>query len=300
MNKLSVSIGIPAYNEQSNIVKLLHSVLSQKGDSFSLDQIAVFSDGSTDKTVEKIKEVGDARIMVIDNKDRVGQAAGQNEIIKRLTGDVILLLNADTLVGGDSFIEDAVQPFLQDAMVGMIGPRFEPVRPRTFFEKILNFSTDFKNDMFKSWNGGNNIYMCCGRARFFSKGFVKRLSWPTASSEDAYSYLACISQGYKFVYLDKPLVIYKLPDNYRDHMKQSTRFMVGPELMAKYFAVDLVMGSYAIPTGIKMASAVRYFLKNPLYFSFYVIILMLSKSKSLVNKNDASLWDVSESSKTLT
>ena len=52
MKKLTVTIGIPAYNEEKNIGRLLKSLSNQKGDDFTLNEIVVLSDGSTDMTNE--------------------------------------------------------------------------------------------------------------------------------------------------------------------------------------------------------------------------------------------------------
>jgi len=53
MKKLiTVSIGIPAYNEEANIGKLLSSLIKQKEAGFIIKEIIVVSDQSTDKTDE--------------------------------------------------------------------------------------------------------------------------------------------------------------------------------------------------------------------------------------------------------
>ena len=56
-NKLTLSIFIPAYNEEANIEHLLRSILSQKQDNFKLSDINVVSDGSSDKTEEIVLRV---------------------------------------------------------------------------------------------------------------------------------------------------------------------------------------------------------------------------------------------------
>lgn len=49
MKKLSVSVGIPAYNEEQNIASLIFGILKQKVNNITLKEIIVISDGSTDK-----------------------------------------------------------------------------------------------------------------------------------------------------------------------------------------------------------------------------------------------------------
>lgn len=294
----TVSIGIPALNEEANIKALLNSILSQKGD-FELKEIIIFSDCSTDNTVKFAKEINDARIKIIENNVRVGQAEGQNQIVKAVTGDYLILLNADVLLGDDTFIDKIIQPFLVNKKVGIVAPRIKPLQAETFFEKIINFSADLKQDMFISWNKGNNIYMCCGRARAFSKDCISHIVWPTSSSEDAYSYLVCLEKGFDFVYIDDAFVLYRSPENFNDHVKQSTRFMSGEKVMSKYFPESFVNDQYKIPFKITLKSAVKYFFKNPILFLLYFVVVVFCKIQSIFKKNTTSLWAVSASSKNL-
>ena len=48
--KLTVSVGIPAYDEEANIKSLLEAILQQRQENFILKSIIVVSDGSTDRT----------------------------------------------------------------------------------------------------------------------------------------------------------------------------------------------------------------------------------------------------------
>ena len=53
--KLTVTIGIPAYNEQENISCLLRSIIKQKAWSYRLQSVVVVCDGSTDGTLGKAR-----------------------------------------------------------------------------------------------------------------------------------------------------------------------------------------------------------------------------------------------------
>ena len=84
--KKSVSIGIPAYNEEENIKILLSSVLAQKQDNFIIKEIVVVSDGSTDETGNRVLEIRNKIIKLFKNNQRIGQVLTQNIIVKKLTG----------------------------------------------------------------------------------------------------------------------------------------------------------------------------------------------------------------------
>jgi len=79
--KLTVTIGIPAFNEEANIGFLLKDVLMQKTNSFKLTNILVSSDGSTDKTKFIVEAFKDKRIKLLANIERKGQSYRQNQIM---------------------------------------------------------------------------------------------------------------------------------------------------------------------------------------------------------------------------
>ena len=54
MNTQSITIGIPAYNEEANIKYLLKLLLNQKIKNAAIHEVIVVSDGSTDGTVLQV------------------------------------------------------------------------------------------------------------------------------------------------------------------------------------------------------------------------------------------------------
>ena len=76
--KPTISIGIPAYNEAENIQNLLRCILSQDMSLYTLEEIYVISDGSTDRTVEEASSIADSRIKVTDVKERIGKSEHLN------------------------------------------------------------------------------------------------------------------------------------------------------------------------------------------------------------------------------
>ncbi len=299
MNKPTVSIGIPAYNEEANIKNLLDSLLSQKADNFELKEIIVVSDGSSDKTATEAKLAGNNLIKVLDDGKRKGQAMRQNEILDVFQGDILVLLNADVLPSSEDFIEKIVKEFKKDSMIGIVGPEIVPVKASNYFEKIINYSVSLKKSIYRKINHGNNLYLCCGAARGLSRSFAKTIKWPPSISEDAYSYLECINKKFKFSYLPSAVAYYKSPDNFIDHVKQSTRFFNGHHVMYNYFPKDFTDKYYAIPFKIKVKSVITFFFKDPIKFTAYLIIVLICKVKAIGHKNKSSIWDPASSSKTL-
>jgi cellulose synthase/poly-beta-1,6-N-acetylglucosamine synthase-like glycosyltransferase len=298
-NKTALTIGIPAYNEQANIKNLLISLLSQKADNFELKEIIVYSDASTDNTIAEIKSLNDPRIKIIEGTKRKGQSGVQNELLREFKTDILILLNADMLPSNHNFLSLIIEEFRKDPKLSLVFPEIIPVRASTYFEKVINFSVHFKKNMYRAWNGGNNLYLCCGVARGLSKEFAKTLKWPTSSSEDAYSFLECKIKNNKFAYLPSAVANYKSPDNFADHMKQSTRFLKGKEVMYNYFPKNFVDENYDIPSKIKLGASIKFLFKDPIKFLSYTVIFLICKvrSHSQTLSANANLWEPSNSSK---
>ena len=297
--KITVTVGIPAYNEEANTKNLLKALLEQKQDGFELLEIIVVSDGSDDNTVEQAKSLTSEKISVIDGKDRRGQAQRQNEIMDIFKGDFLVLLNADILPKDKTFLSNIVKPFSLNPKIGLVGGKVSPLPAENLFEKVLNFSVAMKQEIVESMNGGDNIYMCHGAGRAFSKAFVNQFRWGSAVSEDAYSYLVCKKMGFDFAYARDVEILYRSPQNFKDHMRQSVRFLKGKKNLADNISSSEVLREHKIPLRIILKSSVKYFFKNPFLFTAYISILISAKILSLSGKDVNVKWDSATSSKTL-
>lgn len=96
----SLSIIILTYNVEKVIGACLDSVLKYIKEDW---EVIVIDNNSTDKTMEILKplqgkQVQDDRIKIIENKENLGFAGGNNLAVKEARGKYILFLNPDTIV----------------------------------------------------------------------------------------------------------------------------------------------------------------------------------------------------------
>lgn len=89
-----VSIVMPAHNAADFIDDAIHSVLGQTYENWEL---LVVDDASTDKTLEVVKQFGDARIRVISCKCNGGAAKARNRGIRAARGAALCFIDADDL-----------------------------------------------------------------------------------------------------------------------------------------------------------------------------------------------------------
>lgn len=298
--KLTVTIGIPAYNEEANIKNLLEALLEQRHDSFKLKKIIVVSDGSNDETVFMAKSLNSEIVDVIDGKIRKGKVKRENEILKLVHSNILVLLDADIIPVNEMFLANLIRPILENK-ADLVSGKITPLPPHTLVEKVINLSSRMKTDFFEKVTQVNEIYLCYGRVRAFSQALHKKLRWPEdiASGEDSYSYLFCISNNFKFYYQPKAHVLYRSPNSLEDHIKQSVRFMQSKKSMKNYFEKNLVEKAYRINKSKFLKIIINDFISNPFLLTSYLSIYVFSRLVSRIKSQNNQLWEISVSSKKL-
>ena len=257
------------------------------------------SDGSTDSTLQEALSVEDKVIKVIHHADRQGHAVRQNEILENFSGDILVLLNADVLPKDLYLLENLIQPFAGSEKIGIVGGKGSPVQAETFFEEVVNFSAQMKQEMAELYNKGDNIYLCHGHVRAFSRKFADQLRLPSVVSEDAYSYLFCKRLGLSFHFEPTAQIIYRSPQNLRDHLRQSVLFFQGQKDLTIFFSYDDVNKEHSIPKNIIFVKIVKYFFKNPVLFISYLFTLAASKVAGMFTNQAIINWQMATSSKNL-
>ena len=87
-----VSIVIPAYNHEKYVRECIQSVLDQTYQDF---EIIITDDGSSDGTVNVIKEFDDSRIQLYTHANNKGVCTAINNCIQKAVGEYIAVLNSD-------------------------------------------------------------------------------------------------------------------------------------------------------------------------------------------------------------
>lgn len=297
MKQHSITIGIPALNEGANILTLLSSLTTQTLSCGRLTQILVVSDGSTDNTVSQALLCNDSRVKVIIGETRLGKAARLNEIISMTNTDVLVLVDGDIAILQPDFLERLITPIvLEEALLSSAALREKA--PRNFFESVLYVSMRLKDNLFAKFKHGNNAYNCHGPARALSKHLYKLLSFRTDSGEDMYSYLYCAARGLNFKFVPGAIVYYRLPDNFHDYMKQSTRYHGSKLICPANFEKKLVERELDIPLPVWIAATITsipLMVRNFVRVGFYLMLLTVVRLRLLLLGPMNESWNVSSS-----
>lgn len=221
---MKVSVGIPAYNEEQNIGKLLRLLNEQAG--IVISEIIVIASGCTDRTVEIVREATheDPRVHLIIQPKRTGKAAAVNLFLEKAKEEICVLTGADILPEKNT-LRELCRPF-EDPKVGMTGARPVPVNsPKTFVGFCVT----------TMWELHHQIALRsakCGETIAFRKVFK---TIPPESPVDEASIEAAI-RGHKLniVYTPNAIVHNKGPITVREFIKQRKRVNAGHDWLKKH------------------------------------------------------------------
>ncbi|MFC4142036.1 glycosyltransferase family 2 protein [Pedobacter mendelii] len=177
-----ISIIIPAYNEEENILKTLFS-LSKTNTKYSLEVIVV-NNNSKDKTEELINACG----VICVNELRQGITIARNSGLAIARGKYIMNADADTIYP-ESWIDNMIDPLNNNNKIALTYGRFSFIPEETprilyfFYEYLSDFNRHI-NRLFKE--EALNVYgfnSACRREQCLKvDGFVH----PPGTNEDGW------------------------------------------------------------------------------------------------------------------
>ncbi|WXG44779.1 MAG: glycosyltransferase [Promethearchaeati archaeon SRVP18_Atabeyarchaeia-1] len=225
---MSVSIGIPAHNEENNIGVLLCNLSKQKlSDGFSLSEIVVVASGCTDHTEDIVKKAieSDPRVRLIVEKERNGKASAINILLEQCKSEVLVMEPADTLPH-DGSLYKLVKPF-NDKHVGAVGGRPVPINPEnSVIGYIPHVIWDLHHYIAQSEDSADKYFHISGEFCAIRTGIIRRI--PTdIVNDDAYIGLQIWKAGYRVVYAPEATATMKGPTNVSDILSQRRRVISG-------------------------------------------------------------------------
>lgn len=298
---LKVAVFIPAYNESQNLQFLLESIVSQVEIDFSITEIIISSDGSSDNTVALAKSFPDSRIKILDHSDRQGKVVRMNEVFESFTADILVEFDADVILKNNFVIEELVKPFMQDSKTGLVCGDHKSLQPQTYIEKVAKFSDDVWEQAKTDLGTKADSYRCYGQIRAFSKDFARALIMPpeVGTHEDIYSFYFAKANNYNVVIAPKAVVYFRLVSTFHDYIKQMIRMIPVHNNMGSFFDSQTVQRYNQMTAWGKVVALVKVTVRNrfDLLISF-LIIHGIAKFLTLFKKSLVT-WDISQSSKVL-
>ncbi len=115
---MKLSIGIISYNTKEMLGDCLKSIADQGGDY--LANTTVIDNASNDGSQQLVKD-GFSTVKLIENKENQGFAKAANQAIKKSDGDMVVVLNTDTVLHENS-LENLIDFMKSCPQAGAVGP----------------------------------------------------------------------------------------------------------------------------------------------------------------------------------
>lgn len=295
-HSLTLTIGIPAYNEEANILQLIDDILNQDYNGLTLEKVIVSSDASSDATDELVRSYKDPRVILISNKVREGIAARLNQIFDSSSTDCLVVMNADTRIKDAYFMQKITEPIKNS--IDMTSVRIEEVVGESFLDTTLIFGMDIKRKIVESIRNGKNVYTCCGLARAFSKKLYCSMRFETSIGEDAFSYFYAEKHDFRYAYVKSTSVFYKISSDFAQHQRQTHRFFESQKIMKKKFGERWVTDEYNIPLR-SLTHGIMWGMKTkPFLAILYIVYVFTACLSTLIRIGTIDqTWQIATSSK---
>lgn len=301
MKKLTISIGISAYNEQANIANVITSFLYQKETNFVLKEIIVVSDGSSDKTVELVEKFGDDRLHLVAHSDRAGKAKRLNEIISLFSGDILILTDADVLPDDQFVFEKIVKEFNKDKKIDMVLANVRPLPAVTYFESAVNNFFYAREDQMKNFDFLSSIHGARGAGMALSKKVAKQIVFPELLIiDDAFIYLFIKKSGYKIAAAKDAVIWFRSVQTISDFKKQMMRYMKGGEQLNSFYTDQLIYQTSYVPSSVMLKVLFSQFSRDIIgYILLKIVFVYCRFYLRYYRYRSTPKWVISKSSKHL-
>jgi len=149
---MKASIIIPVYNEERLIETAIREVASAPFPENK--EIIAVNDGSTDKTLEKLQSLKIANLIVVSLPKNRGKGAAIRAAIEKVTGDVVLIQDADLEYSPKNYPE-MFKPIFEGKADVVFGSRFlggGEHRVHLFWHYVINKALTTISNIFTNLN----------------------------------------------------------------------------------------------------------------------------------------------------
>lgn len=155
MGKMKVSLYVPCFNAEENIKACLEAILKQ---SFSIEEILVIDDGSTDKTLDIVSQFP---VRIIRHSENEGLASVRNTAVKSAKGDFLASLDSDC-IPEEGWLEELMKNFSsKTAGVGgrLLESSSDSIVDTWSLAHMRQDWGDNKTDSIPFLSGSNNVFI---------------------------------------------------------------------------------------------------------------------------------------------
>lgn len=225
-----VSVIVPAYNEEVNIVSSLHNLLKQTYPDFN---IIMVDDGSKDSTYEKaVAAFGDHPKLKIYTKPNGGKATALNFGISRTDAAYVVCIDADTKLDKDA-VKYLMARFLNakpEEKIAAVAGNVKVGNPVNWLTRwqSIEYITSQNFDRL-AYARINAITVIPGAIGAFRKAVVEEVGGYSSDTlaEDCDLTVKILKQGYTVANENRAVAVTEAPESVPQFLKQRFRWTYG-------------------------------------------------------------------------
>jgi cellulose synthase/poly-beta-1,6-N-acetylglucosamine synthase-like glycosyltransferase len=227
----SVSIIIPAYNEEKHIKDCIESVLNLDYENGKI-KIIIVNDGSKDKTKEVVEEIiskKKGREIILINQKNSGKAKALNNALKLVKTEFFACLDADSFVSKKA-LKRIIKTFYEyDNNLAIVTPAMKIRNPKNLLQKLQYVEYNISMLLHRLMSNLNSIYVAPGPFSVYKTEIVKKLGGfdSTTLAEDQEIAYRMQKNFYNIKQSPNAFVYTTPPNNFKSLYRQRRRWYIG-------------------------------------------------------------------------
>jgi len=222
-----VSIVVPAKNEEKVVERLLKVLVNM---TYPKKEILIVEDGSTDKTSQICRRYAEnhpSLIKLYQKNPSHGKPSAINYAVKRATGEIIAVYDADTVIEPD--VLQQIVPHFKDPKIGAVQGELYTLNPDENLITKLSVLNDFLIHVDQLGKDRLGLFVTClGTHMYVRRSVLEELDYwdPQALGEDLELSVRLTKRGYKVKYVPVRAGV-ETPAKLRDFIRQRLRWFRG-------------------------------------------------------------------------
>jgi cellulose synthase/poly-beta-1,6-N-acetylglucosamine synthase-like glycosyltransferase len=232
-NTSFVSVVIVAHNESNTLPRKIASLLASTG-AERIREILIGSDGSTDDTVQVLKEQLDPRVRVFDFDVRRGKPSVLNDLVPRCQSDIVLLADARQMFDPDC-IARLLAHFADDSVGVVSGELVLRSGPaQTAAAAGIGFYWKYEKFIRRCESQGRGVPGATGACYALRKSLFQPIP-PTTILDDVAIPMQAIARGYRCLFEPDALVFDEPSKSTRAESIRKRRTIAGIAQLMRLF-----------------------------------------------------------------
>jgi len=232
LQQITYSVGICALIEVETTLRLVSQILTSQNTTVHLREVIVVT---PNKILADRLENTDVRLVVVREERREGKTSALREILRRATGEILVLASADIRAGSRS-VSQLVTALAANQDLGAVDSQVELINADDkLADRVSILLWELHNETLDELDSEGRLGHVAGDLMAVRRNLVDQL--PDLINDDAYIALNAKRKGFGVARVHEALVWIAGPGNPADYVVQRSRVLAGHFELIKTFGI---------------------------------------------------------------